>query len=60
MKESKFYSESFWFSNFENHGIEKYDENYFSLDERLKHSVKRNYFSNINELDYNKIRVKVL
>lgn len=30
MKESKYYSEDFWFKNFENHGIEKYDENYWA------------------------------
>lgn len=30
MKESKFYSKNFWFSNLENHGIEKYDENYWA------------------------------
>lgn len=30
MGESKFYSEDFWFSNLEKHGIEKYDENYWA------------------------------
>ena len=34
---------------------EKYDENYLSNDERLKFSVKRNYFTNSSELDYNSI-----
>jgi hypothetical protein len=30
MKEEQFYSETFWFSNLENHGIEKYDETYWA------------------------------
>jgi len=37
------------------HNIEKYDENYFSNDERLRDAVKRCYYTNINELDYSKI-----
>jgi hypothetical protein len=40
--------------------IEKFDENYLSIDERLKHSVKRCYFTNKNEVDYDKIINKIL
>ena len=39
---------------------DKYDENYLSLDERLKYSVKRNYFSTIEEINYDKIKVDVV
>jgi hypothetical protein len=37
------------------HRKDKYDEEFLSTDERLKHSVKRCYFTNKNELDYDKI-----
>jgi hypothetical protein len=30
MKESNYYSEEFWFNNLKNHGIDSYDENYWS------------------------------
>lgn len=30
MQENKFYTEDFWFSNLEKHGIEKYDETYWA------------------------------
>jgi len=30
MQESKFYSENFWFSDLQKHGIENYDENYWA------------------------------
>lgn len=37
------------------HKKDKYDENYLATDERLRHSVKRCYFTNKDELDYNNI-----
>ncbi len=37
------------------HRKDKYDENYLSTDERLKYAVKRCYFTNKTELDYDKI-----
>lgn len=37
------------------HKIEKYDNNFLSIDERLKYCVKRNFFTNINEVNYDKI-----
>jgi hypothetical protein len=37
------------------HKKDKYDENYLSLDDRLKYAVKRCYFTNKTELDYDKI-----
>lgn len=40
--------------------LEKYDPEYLSLDERLKYSVKRCYFSRPDELDYNKVKVNVI
>lgn len=43
-----------------NPDLSKYDENYFSTDERLKHAVKRCYFSNNNEIEYNKIKYKLI
>lgn len=39
---------------------DKYDENYLSIDERLKYAVKRNYFTTKDEVDYDKIKVHVL
>ena len=30
MKESKYYSEEFWFKDLEKHGIENYDETYWA------------------------------
>ena len=39
--------------------MEKFDENYLSIDERLKYAVKRCYFSNKNEVDYDKIINKI-
>lgn len=38
------------------HKKEKYDENYLSIDERLKFSVKRCYYTNKSELDYDVIK----
>ena len=40
--------------------MEKFDENYLSIDERLKYAVKRCYFSNKNEVDYDKINYQIL
>lgn len=42
------------------HRKDKYDENYLSTDERLKYAVKRCYFTNKDELDYDKIDYNVL
>jgi hypothetical protein len=41
------------------HRKDKYDEEFLSTDERLKHSVKRCYFTNKDELDYDKIEYTV-
>lgn len=41
------------------HDESKYDENYLSLDPKLKESVKRNYFTNKNEIDYDKINYTI-
>jgi hypothetical protein len=35
--------------------LTKFDENHLSLDDRLKFAVKRCYFTNKTELDYDKI-----
>jgi hypothetical protein len=40
--------------------MEKFDENYLSIDERLKYAVKRCYFTNKNEVDYEKINYQIL
>ena len=40
--------------------MEKFDENHLSIDDRLKHSVKRCYFTNKTEIDYDKIINKIL
>ena len=40
--------------------MEKFDENYLSIDERLKYAVKRCYFSNKNEVDYDKVNYQIL
>lgn len=40
--------------------LEKFDDNYLSLDPRLKHAVKRCYFTNKDEIDYNKIVYDIL
>ena len=40
--------------------LSKFDENYFSIDDRLKYAVKRCYFTNENELNYNEINYKLL
>jgi hypothetical protein len=37
------------------HNKEKYDENCLSIDERLKYSIKRTYFTNDRELNYQNI-----
>ena len=37
------------------HNESKYDENYFSTDPRLKDAVKRNYFTNKKEINYDQI-----
>jgi hypothetical protein len=37
------------------HNTEKYDNNYFSNDERLRYAVKRCYYTNTNELNYGNI-----
>lgn len=42
------------------HRKDKYDENYLSTDERLKYAVKRCYFTNKSELDYDQIEYHVL
>lgn len=38
------------------HKKEKYDENFLSLDERLKYGVKRNFFTNKKEVNYDEIK----
>lgn len=38
------------------HRKDKYDENFLSTDERLKYSIKRCYYTNKNELDYDNIQ----
>lgn len=38
----------------------KYDLNNFSNDERLKFSIKRQYFTNESEIDYNKIKYELI
>lgn len=40
--------------------LDKYDDNYLSLDERLKYAVKRCYFTNKNEVDYSKIKYLIV
>lgn len=42
------------------HNREKYDENCLSLDERLKEAVKRRYYTNKLEIDYNNIFYKFI
>jgi hypothetical protein len=37
------------------HKTEKYDDNYFSNDNNLRHAVKRCYYTNENEINYNLI-----
>jgi hypothetical protein len=41
------------------HKKEKFDENYLSIDERLRYSIKRCYFTNKNELDYDNIEYTI-
>lgn len=41
------------------HKKEKYDENFLSLDGRLKFAVKRCYYTNQNEINYNSIKYSV-
>lgn len=38
----------------------KYDSNNFSIDERLKYAVKRQCFSNENEINYNTIEYQII
>ena len=42
------------------HNREKYDENCLSTDERLKFAVKRRYFTNKTEIDYDKINCNLI
>lgn len=42
---------NFWFK----HKEDKYDEEGLAIDERLKYGVKRNFFTNKSEVDYDKI-----
>jgi hypothetical protein len=41
------------------HDESKYGDDYLSLDPRLKESVKRNYFTNKNEINYDKINYTI-
>lgn len=42
------------------HNRNKYDENYFSNDPRLKYAVKRCYFTNTGEIDYMNIKYTII
>lgn len=42
------------------HDNSKYDEKMLSLDDRLKYAIKRNFFTNENEIKYNDIKYKLI
>lgn len=55
-KPFKVYYDTQWIQ----HDVNKYDENNLSIDERLKFSVKRNFFVSENRFDYNKIEYDII